>query len=200
MKIIELILDEAQMLSGIDAISIVSQPAIESDFVALKEHPKEIALKAIDEDKRILLGAALIPNKMIFRKDGEDEYYVYFSKETIRKASELYLTAGRQNKSTLEHEVELQGLSVVESWIKEDGEKDKSNLYGIEAPIGTWFVSMKVNNEDVWTNFVKTGKVKGFSIEGYFSQKANLTKHEEPSEADALLETIRAIIRENQTT
>ncbi len=174
MKIVELILDEEQMLSGVQAISIVEHPAIESDFITLSKE-QEIKLAEVDSEKRILMGPALIPNKTIFRTNGEEEYYIYFSKDTVRKASELFLTKGNQNKSTLEHNFELEGLSVVESWIVES-EKDKSQAYGLNVPEGTWMVSMKVYNDEVWDSYVKTGKVKGFSIEGYFADKVNMSR------------------------
>ena len=177
MRIIELLIDEDALLSGIEAISIVDKPAIEENFIALKEQTK-VNLAEIDKEKRILMGAALIPNKNIYRTDGEDEYYIYFSDDTVRKASELFLMRGNQNKSTLEHEAELNGLSVVESWIIEDDVHDKSRKYGLDMPVGTWMVSMKVNNDEVWENYVKTGLVKGFSIEGYFTDKLEMSKIE----------------------
>ena len=199
MNIIELVLDEMQELMGIQAISIVENPAIEEDFVALKTQKVEFATQ--NEEKRILMGAALIPNKPIYRRSGEEEFYVYFSKDTIRKASELFFQNGNQNKSTLEHEAELQKLSVVESWIVEDTEKDKSRLYGMEMPVGTWMISMKVNNPDIWENYVKTGKVKGFSIEGYFVDKVNFNKQEmevlEEQEAELILSQIKAVIKKD---
>ena len=175
MRIIELLIDEDALLSGIEAISIVDKPAIEENFIALKEQTK-VNLTEVDKEKRILMGAALVPNKNIYRTDGEDEYYIYFSDDTVRKASELFLMRGNQNKSTLEHEAELNGLSVVESWIVEDEVHDKSRKYGLDMPVGTWMVSMKVNNDEVWENYVKTGLVKGFSIEGYFTDKLEMSK------------------------
>lgn len=185
MRIIELLIDEEELLSGIEAISIVDRPAIQENFIALSEQQAKIELAEVDKEKRILMGAALIPNKNIYRADGEDEYYIYFSSDTVRKASELFLMRGNQNKSTLEHEAELYGLSVVESWIIEDETHDKSRKYGMELPVGTWMVSMKVNNDDVWNNYVKTGKVKGFSIEGYFTDKVNMSQVNEISEEEA---------------
>ena len=164
MKIIELILDDDSEL-GVEAISVVENPAIEEDFVALKS--QEIKLAEVDKEKRILMGALLVPNKPIYRRNGEDEYYIYFSKDTVEKASQMYLMQGNQNNSTLEHQYELNGLSLVESWIVEDKTHDKSVKYGMDLPIGTWMGSVKVNNDKVWTEFVKTGKVKGFSIEPY---------------------------------
>ena len=184
MRIIELLIDEDALLSGIEAISIVDKPAIEENFIALKEQTK-VNLAEIDKEKRILMGAALIPNKNIYRTDGEDEYYIYFSDDTVRKASELFLMRGNQNKSTLEHEAELNGLTVVESWIIEDDVHDKSRKYGLDTPVGTWMVSMKVNNDEVWENYVKTGLVKGFSIEGYFTDKIEMSKIGESEESIA---------------
>jgi hypothetical protein len=95
MKIIELVLDEEQEGSGIEAISIVESPAIEEDFIALKSD--EIKLAEISKDKKLLMGALLVPNKPIYRKSDKEEYYIYFSKDTILKASQLYLKNGNQN-------------------------------------------------------------------------------------------------------
>ena len=83
-----------------------------------------------------------------------------------------------------EHEKKLSGMSVVESWIIDDTKTDKSRFYGFDLPKGTWMISMKVNNDDVWKD-VKEGKVKGFSIEGYFADKMERPK-------EALKETISA--------
>ena len=145
MKIIELILDEAQNMMGIEAISIVENPAIEEDFVALKSN--EIKLAEINKEKKILMGALLIPNKPIYRQNEEGEYYIYFSKDTVEKASQLYLKNGNQNNSTLEHQHELNGLTLVESWIVEDEKYDKSRKYGLNVPVGTWMGAVKVNND-----------------------------------------------------
>jgi len=174
MRIVELILDEEQEESGIEAISIVAAPAIESDFVALKT--EEIKLAEIDKEKRILLGALLIPNKPIYRKGSEGEYYIFFSKDTISKASQMYLRNGYQNNSTLEHNENLKGLTLVESWIVESEVQDKSRKYGLNVPVGTWMGAVKVNNEEIWNEYVKTNKVKGFSIEGYFADKMESPK------------------------
>ena len=194
MRIIELILDEAAIDAGVNAISIVEMPAIESDFIALSKEI-EVNFAEVDNEKRILMGAALIPNKTIFRRNGEDEFYVYFSKDTIRRASQLFLKTGSQSKSTLEHQMKIEGLTVVESWIVDDSEKDKSAFYGLSMPVGTWMVSVKVDNDEIWTDFVKTKKVKGFSIEGYFADKTEL-KAVEPNEEDVLIEKIKGILKD----
>tara|TARA_R110000737_G_scaffold98705_1_gene132864 strand:+ start:128 stop:727 length:600 start_codon:yes stop_codon:yes gene_type:complete len=196
MRIIELILDEEQEESGVEAISIVESPAIEEDFVALKN--EEIKLAEVNKDKKLLMGALLVPNKPIYRKSGKEEYYIYFSKDTITKASQLYLKNGNQNNSTLEHQHQLSGLTLVESWIVESETKDKSRLYNMNVPIGTWMGTVKVNNDEVWNEYVKTNKVKGFSIEGYFADKMESPKEsiEEKMESDnnKLLNSIKEIL------
>ena len=195
-KIIELVIDENDEMSGIDAVSVVSSPAIEENFIALHKH--EVELKEIDTEKRILMGAALVPNKQIYRRnDKNEEYHIYFSKDTVRKASELFLMRANQNNATYEHDKKLSGMSVVESWIIEDEKKDKSAKYGFSLPVGTWMISMKVNNDEVWKD-VKEGKVKGFSIEGYFADKYEMSLNEESNEPqnndEVLLEAIKRII------
>jgi hypothetical protein len=194
MEIIELLIDENKIESGINAVSVVESPAIEENFVALKKH--EVQLKEVDGEKRILMGAALVPNKQIYRKNGDKEFYIYFSEDTIRKASELFLMRANQNNATLEHEKKmLDGMSVVESWIIEDEKQDKSAKYGFNLPKGTWMISMKVNNDEIW-NKVKAGEVKGFSIEGYFVDKYEMSLQE--SEEDRLINAIRDLILKDE--
>ena len=209
MRIVELILDEEQEI-GIEAISVVENPAIEEDFIALKS--QEFKLAEVDKEKRILMGALLIPNKPIYRRNGEDEYYIYFSKDTVLKASQMYLMQGKQNNSTLEHQYQINGLSLVESWIVEDKVHDKSVKYGMDLPLGTWVGSVKVNNEQIWNEFVKTGKVKGFSIEGYFADKMErpkdktlgdfstdkILKQIAEEEGEYLLGQIKAIVKKDK--
>ena len=193
MRIIELILDEEDFDAGVEAISIVENPAIESDFVALKN--QEVKLAEVNSEKKILMGPLLIPNKPIYRNGSEGEYYIYFSKETIEKASQMFLQNGNQSNSTLEHARALNGLTLVESWLVEDKAKDKSAVYGLDVPVGTWMGSVKVNNDSVWNEFVKTKKVKGFSIEGYFADKMEAPKEAiEEQMAEQLLSKIKTII------
>lgn len=176
-KIIELIIDENDLQTGIHAVSVVHSPAIEENFIALSKH--EIELKEVDSEKKILMGAALVPNKQILRADKDGNgYYIYFSEDTIKKASELFLMRSNQNNATLEHKEKLNGMSVVESWVIDNPEMDKSKEYGFSLPKGTWMISMKVNNEDIWKD-VKAGKVKGFSIEGYFADKYEMSQEKQ---------------------
>jgi hypothetical protein len=194
MNLIELIIDDKEEMQGVDAISVVESPAIESDFIALKS--EEVKLAEVSKEKRILMGAVLIPEKPIYRRNGEDEYYIYFSKETVVKASQLFLKKGKQGNSTLEHQKAIEGLTVVESWIVEDLTKDKTALYNLSVPVGTWMASIKVDNDEIWNDYVKTGKVKGFSLEGHFADQ--LEKKKELSkvltEEEELIEKIKEII------
>lgn len=189
-EIIELLIDETKDEYGINAVSVVRDPAIEENFVALNKH--EVELKEVDTEKRILMGAALIPNKQIYRRNKDKEYYIFFSEETVRKASELFLMRSNQNNATYEHERKmLEGMSVVESWIIEDEKTDKSRLYNFNLPKGTWMISMKVNNDEIWKS-VKDGEVKGFSIEGHFADKYEMSK--EKIEKDEIIAYLKEIL------
>lgn len=194
MNLIELIIDDNEDMQGVDAISIVENPAIESDFIALKS--EEVKLAEVDKEKRILMGAVLIPEKPIYRRNDKDEYYIYFSKETVNKASQLFFKNGNQSKWTFEHDKEIKGLTVVESWIVEDTQKDKSALYNLSVPVGTWMASVKVDDENIWNDFVKTGKVKGFSLEGYFADKIENKKELSEQERLYTREEVDAEIEE----
>jgi hypothetical protein len=189
MRIVELILDEQDEMAGVDAVSLVEYPAIEENFVALKE---QITLAEVDKEKHILMGAALVPQKPIYRKNGDEEFYIFFSKETIEKVSQLFLKNSKHKNATMEHEYQLTDMTIVESWIVEDAVHDKSRKFGMEVPVGTWMVSMKVEDDSVWNDYVKTGKVKGFSIEGYFADRYQM------SEEDRLINEIKSIIINNQ--
>ena len=168
--IFELKIDDASM-SGVYAISLVTAPAIEQNFVAFSSQ-KPVQL-SINTDKRIVTGPVLIPNQYIYRKDERGEYYVYMSDETIFKIREKFHKGTFVFNTTHQHQLPLFGNSVIESWIIEDSAIDKSVLYGYsDLPVGTWMVSIKIEDEKYWNEYVKTGIVKGFSIEGVFSEYA----------------------------
>jgi hypothetical protein len=193
MKIIELVIDEDAENVAVDAVSLVREPAIETDWYALNKQ-KKYALK-LNEDKRIITGPALIPQKQIFRSDqANGDYYIWFSKSTVAKCNELFFKNYNQKNVTFEHEYDVDGNFIFESWIKEDNENDKSNLYNFDAPVGTWFISMKIENDEVW-NAVKDGSVRGYSIEGHFADALELSKTETTDQK--LLNTIKQIISEN---
>ena len=198
-KIVELLVSEDNKDLTIDAISLVNAPAIEQDFVYFGKEKNNLTLAKIDEEKRMIVSPALIPNKQIFRYDPntDSEYYVYFSPDTVRKASELYLKHNNHHKATYEHKDRVSGVLTVESWIIEDPKMDKSRLYGYNLPKGSWMVTMSVQNEELWEK-VKAGELKGLSIEGYFTNKFEDMQKQEPTDAE-ILSALNEIINENQT-
>ena len=179
MDLIELFINDDEANDGISAISFVKQPAIEENFVALSQ--QKVEFKSIDDDKRVVVGLALIPNKEIYRRQGDYEYNIVFSEDTVKKASHLYLKQLNNNNATLEHEKDATGISVVESWIVEDVETDKSKLYDLNATKGSWVVVMKVDNDEIWKD-VKDGTYLGLSIEGIFSDQEVKTSEEQMEE------------------
>ena len=156
---------------GIYALSVVKSPAMESKFITLKDASKPIKLATISDERRVLMGVALIPDKPIYRNDPEmGEYNIVFSADTIEKAAYDFIRNGNSNNSTIEHEIDLGSdkVSVVESWIIEDTDKDKSRKYGFDEPIGSWMVTMKIHDDAVWA-MAKAGEIQGFSIDGFFN-------------------------------
>jgi hypothetical protein len=187
-SIVELIIDEDSQELAIDAISLVSAPAIEQDFVFFGKEKNNLTFAKVDEEKRMLISPALIPDKQIFRHDPQtsSDYYVYFSKATVRKASELYLKNNNHHKATYEHSDRVSGVLTVESWIIDDPKMDKSNLYGFSLPKGSWMVSMRISNDDLWQE-IKSGTLKGLSIEGYFCDRMEKMSEKTPTDSDILI-------------
>ena len=195
-SIIELVISDENEELTIDAISLVTSPAIEQDFVYFGKEKNNLTFAKIDEEKRMLVSPALIPNKQIFRYDPntDSNYYVYFSKDTVRQASELYLKHNNHHKATYQHEDRVSGVLTVESWVKE-GDMDKSMLYGFNLPDGTWFVKMKIENDEMW-NKIKEGELRGLSIEGYFVNK--FEKMQKQPTNEEILSALNEILQ-NQT-
>ena len=192
-RIVELIIADDSQELAIDAISLVTSPAIEQDFVFFGKEKNNLTFAKVDEEKRMLVSPALIPNKQIFRHDPntDSDYYVYFSKETVRKASELYLKHNNHHKATYQHQDRVSGVLTVESWIKE-GDQDKSKLYGYDLPDGTWFVKMKIENDDLWQE-IKSGSLRGLSIEGYFTDRMEKMA-EKKATSEEILKALNEII------
>lgn len=163
-KVIEYGIDDEGTL-GVYAISVVEQPAIGVSFIALSEQHN---VKFKEDFRGLLYGALLIPDQLIYRRNDEtnEEYYVKYSKETIRAIAYNYLKHNNQNNATVEHAKVVDGVSLVETWIIE-GENDKSKNFGFLLPEGTWFGCMKVENEEVKKQ-IQNKEVLGFSIEGNF--------------------------------
>jgi len=190
---------EEGKVDGVFGISLVEDPAIQSNFIALSKQQK-IQLSTIDNEKRILLGAVLVPDLPIYRNQNGMEFNIVFSADTIRKSMENFFKQSYQQNSSLEHDQEIDGVTFVESWIKEDDVHDKSVAYGINEPNGTWFATMKVDNDEIWNDYVKTGQVKGFSIDGMFDlEKINLNNAMNlESITNAIKEGFEAILSNKQ--
>jgi DNA-directed RNA polymerase subunit K/omega len=196
------------------AISLVESPAIELDF---QYFGKElIRFAEVNKDKRLIMGPILVPNKRIFRIDGEGkEYEVYFKPETVRRLSQMYLEKKYTDSATIEHDTKkIKGINLVESWIVDNKFQDKSKAFGFQVPEGTWMGVFRVDEspagKNIWDDYVKTGKVKGFSIEGMFEHSlVAAAKVEEQlwskdineldeEEAQILLGKIKAIISKDK--
>jgi predicted nucleic acid-binding Zn-ribbon protein len=151
-------------------------------WIALSEQPQKIEFAQVDEDKRLLLGAALIPNKKIYRNVDGKEFYITFTEQTIEKLAHNFFKKQKNNNSSLEHELKLEGMSVVEAWTVQDPENDKSNAFGKTYEKGTWVTMMKVDNDEIW-NKVKEGEIKGFSIDAVLGlDRINLNTNIEMTE------------------
>ena len=195
-KIVELVIQDENQELAIDAISLVTSPAIEQDFVYFGKEKNNLTFAKVDEEKRMLISPALIPNKQIFRHNPNtnSDYYVYFSPDTVRKASELYLKHNNHHKATYQHQDRVSGVLTTESWIKE-GDMDKSKMYGFDLPNGTWFVKMRIDNDELWEK-IKAGELKGLSIEGYFTDKMEMMAEKQPTDQE-ILEALNEIIQKS---
>jgi hypothetical protein len=178
-----------EMKYGVFAISLVDKPAIEEDFIKLSV--EEVQLKVLDEEKRIVVGFALVPEKRIYRRKKDKEFYIYFTKETIAKTQELFMRKLNLSNFTLDHKKKAQGVSVIESWIVEDPKNDKSNIYNLNAKGGEWVLMSKVYNDDIWKE-IKEGKFKGYSIEGKFDDNDELKQSDDNEE---LINEIKEFLR-----
>lgn len=197
-RIVELVIADDSQELAIDAISLVSSPAIEENMVFFGKEKNNLTFAKTDEEKQLLVSPALIPNKQIFRYNPatDEDYYVYFSKATVKQASELYLKHNNHHKATYEHQDRVAGILTVESWIKEDDKHDKSRLYGFDLPVGTWFVSMRVSNPEIWA-LIKDGSISGISIEGYFVDKMEKMSKKEPTKKEILTALLQLINTNN---
>lgn len=182
-KVVKCVIDEEGRL-GITAMGLVDMPAIEENWIALSK----VQLSAINDERRMLYGPALIPDKEILRYDDKGEpYYVYFEKTTVQAIAHQFFKKNLQHTTNLQHEIPVTGVTVVESWLKE-GKNDKSIELGLpDLPDGTWFIGTKVDEDHVW-NDVKEGKVKGYSIEGFFNEVGVAMSGVKNYEAELVLE------------
>lgn len=168
----------------LDSIAIVDEPAIMVDFMCFSAEKK---YSFANEEKHIITGPILIPDLRILRykKDTGEPFYIYFSKDTVEKVAHDFLSYDKNSSFNLQHSVDTDKLTMIESWIKVD-EMDKSTALGIDVPVGTWLASVKVHSMPLWAD-IKAGKYNGFSIQGLFSKR---------SDDDVLLEKIKKLVEE----
>lgn len=177
---------------GVYGISLVENPAMEGLFIALSKD-EVLQLKEIDKEQRILMGLVLEPNKPIYRNQNGEEFNIVFNEETIKDLSYGFFKNNSHSNSTIEHDVKqnIQGVTFTESWIVENPDVDKSTNFGFKYPKGSWIAVMKVDSDEVWNDYVKTGKVQGFSIDAMLSlEEVNLKSNIEMSNTNSLLEKI----------
>jgi len=175
---------------GVFAISLVDQPAIEENFVALAA--QDVEFKVVDEERRIVVGFALVPEKRILRLMGGKKFNIYFTKETVAQAAEDFMKKMMLKKFTTDHEEKVDGITVIESWVVEDAKHDKSNLYGLGAKGGEWVLMSKIDNNEVWDE-VKAGKFKGYSIEARFDGFEQLQSKTETME-EQIIKELNAVL------
>jgi len=177
---------------GVYGISLVENPAMEGLFIALsKDEP--IQLKTVNEEQRILMGLVLEPNKPIYRNQNGEEFNIVFNEETIKDLSYGFFKNNNHSNSTIEHDIDqnIKGVTFTESWIVENPKIDKSTNFGFTYPKGSWVAVMKVDDDAIWNDYVKTGKVQGFSIDAMLSlEEVNLKSNIEMSNTNSLLEKI----------
>lgn len=180
------------------AISMVESPAIESDFVALsKEEEDKVQVFLESNERHMVYGAALIPEKDIYRNNGEQEFYISFTKESIERMSQDFMKEYRQHEVKTDHDEVANEVCVVESWLVEDSYKDKSNALGINVPEGTWMVGMKVNNIETWER-VKSGELKGFSVESMLTLEefSKIENNMDNTNEEMFLDKLRNVLKE----
>lgn len=155
---------------GFYGLSLVASPAMEGTFIALKE--EDLKFKAVEE--RLVMGLILRPNKLVLRQGETEDFNIFFSEATVKNLAHDFLKNNYQKNSTIEHKTKIEGVSIVELWIVDDASNDKANANGLSPMKGDCFGCMKIDNDDIWTDFVKTGKVKGFSIDAMVTlEKSN---------------------------
>ena len=162
---------------GVFAISLVKDPATTEHFVAMSTESKLIKMAKVDEEQRIVMGLVLQPNQLIprYNEETDEEYNIVFSEETIKDLSQNFFKSNSQSNSKLEHSESIEDITFVESWIVENSKVDKSANFGMNYPKGSWVATMKIDNDEIWNDYVKTGKVQGFSVDAFVDlQEINL--------------------------
>lgn len=196
MKVYELLFDGKA--EGVFRISLVKDPAIEATLVHFSKE-EENKMCFINEELRIVYAPAMIPNKMIFRKDINGEpANVYYTEDTIKKCQQEYFKNNYNKQTNLNHEIQnVDGVYLFESWMVNDSEMDKSKSIGIEAPKGTWMTGHKVDNEEVWQQ-CKSGDLDGLSIEASLLFKPSTNFKKEKMNLNFIKEFIKTFAMANE--
>jgi Putative phage serine protease XkdF/Protein of unknown function len=177
---------------GVEALPWVEKTISKYENMSSQE---EMTFAVFNAEQRIVVGPAMIPDKLIIRRNDitGEVYYVYFTADTIKKLQQKFMQEKLLDKTNIEHGRKfLNNVDVVESWIVEDPNMDKEQLFGMDYPKGTWMIAMKVNDDGTW-NQVKEGKLKGFSVQGYFMERAKYS-----SVSNEILQEIKQILKEVQ--
>jgi len=180
-------------------VALVDKPAIEKNFLAFKDHVVKMSFD-INSEQRIISGPAMVADSLIFRKDEQGEYNVFFSKETIKDISIKFFKKGYEKNVNLFHDPALktEGVTIFESFIS-DKVRGIQPMKGFEdLPDGSWFISAKIENDDVW-NKIKSGELKGFSVEGIFNYSKKLSRTENENShihQSSIMQDVKDLLKE----
>ena len=182
---------------GVFAISLVKTPATEETFIAMSAQEEMIKMAKINEEQRVVMGLVLQPEQLILRQDPDsgEKFNIVFSADTIKELSHNFFKSGFQLNSKLEHNSPIKDVTFVESWIVENSDIDKSANFGMNFPKGSWMATMKIDNDDIWNNYVKTGEVEGFSVDAMVDlEEINLKSELKMSENKSIITMLKEII------
>ena len=182
---------------GVFAISLVKTPATEETFIAMSAQEEMIKMAKVNEEQRLVMGLVLQPEQLILRQDESsgEKFNIVFSADTIKELSHNFFKSGFQLNSKLEHNSPIQDVTFVESWIVENSDIDKSANFGMNFPKGSWIATMKIDNDDIWNNYVKTGEVEGFSVDAMVDlEEINLKSEIKMSENKSIITMLKEII------
>ncbi len=190
MKTYEAVFD-AEHNTGVYGISLVQNPAMEGNFIALNKDEKLVRFKDANKEEQLIMGLILEPNKPIYRRNGEKEYNIIFSENTVKKAAHLYMKNLNNNNATLDHKEKVDGVSLVETWLVRDPKRDASNVFGKEYKKGARACVLKVHNKDQWEEYKENGTTN-ISLEGVFKPK----KEDQKSNLESKLSILKSIAKD----
>lgn len=195
-KVYEMYIDAEDETSGVFKISLVADPALEIDWVKLSKDKRKVDMKTMSEQKRIVVGPSLIPDLKIPRIDDAtgEEYFITFPEKTIELASQLYLKRMLIHSANVEHSEDVDGVSLVESWIISDPKNDKAAALGFDLPKGTWMTALKIENDELWNEYISTGALRGISIEASLEHREIALASQEEELAKQKLAELKEVV------